>query len=141
MLKKTKIPIALKQQVWLKHNGETFKAKCMVKWCSNQITVFNFHAGHNIPEAQNGPTIVDNLFPICATCNLSMGSNYTIDQFSDLIIVEQVDTKPRIIHPASPHFLKPDSTSPSSTPSSKKDSSSNGDGNSILWLKKFFCCA
>ncbi len=140
MLKKTKIPIALKQQVWLKHNGETFKAKCMVKWCSNQITVFNFHAGHNIPEAQNGPTIVDNLFPICATCNLSMGSNYTIDQFSDLIIVEQVDTKPRIIHPASPS-LKPDSTSPSSTPSSKKDSSSNGDGNSILWLKKFFCCA
>ena len=92
MYKKTKIPAALRQQVWIKHNGEVFQAKCKVKWCENQITVFNFHAGHNIPEVKHGETVVENLYPICVNCNLSMGSNFTIDQFSNLQVIE-VDEK------------------------------------------------
>ena len=32
----------------------------------------SFHCGHVISEAMGGPTTVDNLRPVCATCNLSM---------------------------------------------------------------------
>ena len=32
----------------------------------------SFHCGHVISEADGGPTTVDNLRPVCATCNLSM---------------------------------------------------------------------
>ena len=32
----------------------------------------SFHCGHVVAEADGGPTTVDNLRPVCATCNLSM---------------------------------------------------------------------
>jgi hypothetical protein len=33
-----------------------------------------FHAGHIISDKDGGLPVVDNLIPICATCNTSMGS-------------------------------------------------------------------
>ena len=32
----------------------------------------SFHCGHVVAEADGGPTTVENLRPVCATCNLSM---------------------------------------------------------------------
>jgi len=82
--KKSKIPSALRQAVWIKHNGEVFKAKCYVDWCQTPVTVFNFQCGHDKPEVLGGKTVLENLYPICAQCNTSMGSKYTIHEFSNI---------------------------------------------------------
>ena len=82
---KVKIPLALREQVWLLYMGDKFfKQKCSVKWCENIITPFSFECGHNIPESKGGATDLTNLQPICSKCNKSMGDEYTIDQFSAL---------------------------------------------------------
>jgi 5-methylcytosine-specific restriction endonuclease McrA len=83
-LKKVKIPKAIRQQVWLKYNGSNFDNKCYIKWCTNKITVFNYHVGHNIPESKGGTIEIGNLRPICSNCNLSMSSKFTIDEWNDL---------------------------------------------------------
>jgi 5-methylcytosine-specific restriction endonuclease McrA len=79
---KTKIPKALREQIWLVHVGPKFQNKCKVTWCTNTMNVFDFQSGHNIPESKGGKTDVDNLIPICSRCNLSMGSQYTIDEWN-----------------------------------------------------------
>lgn len=80
--KKTKIPKALREQVWINTMGEKYGGKCSVVWCKNRITVFDFQCGHNIPESKGGKTTLDNLIPLCARCNVSMGSHYTIDEWN-----------------------------------------------------------
>ena len=82
MLKKQKIPKALREQVWIKIFGKTFESKCYINWCQSNINVFNFHVCHNIPESKGGLTIIENLFPCCANCNLSMSNKYTIDEWN-----------------------------------------------------------
>jgi len=82
--KKQRIPVALRQAVWLHWNGRVFEAKCCVTWCPNVINAFSFEAGHNIPESKGGATTQDNLRPICPVCNKAMGNRYTIDEFSAL---------------------------------------------------------
>lgn len=81
---KEKIPKALREQVWLTHNGKTFEAKCRVRWCTNKVTVFDFQSGHNIPESKGGATDISNLYPICSRCNSSMNDAYTIDEWEQL---------------------------------------------------------
>jgi len=82
---KKKIPLALREQVWILYcSDKYFKNKCLVKWCENIITPFTFEVGHNVPESKGGSTDLDNLRPICSKCNKSMGSTYTIDEFSEL---------------------------------------------------------
>jgi hypothetical protein len=81
-LKKKVISKKLREEVWLKHFGKTFSAKCPVQWCTREISVFSFEAGHNIPESKGGNTTIDNLIPICGDCNRSMGDRFTIDEFS-----------------------------------------------------------
>jgi hypothetical protein len=78
---KAKIPKALREQIWLKYVGKKYESKCCTTWCINNISVFDFQCGHNIPESRGGPTTIDNLVPICARCNLSMGSQYTFDEW------------------------------------------------------------
>jgi 5-methylcytosine-specific restriction endonuclease McrA len=82
---KIKIPKALREQVWISFCGDrNFKVKCAVTWCQNIITPFTFQCGHNVPESKGGQTDISNLRPICANCNMSMGDDYTIDEFSKL---------------------------------------------------------
>lgn len=71
---KMKIDQSLRTAVWNQQFGETVgRAVCPV--CKTQmITQRNFHCGHIIAEALGGATNVDNLMPICAQCNLSMGT-------------------------------------------------------------------
>lgn len=80
--RKATIPKSLKNNVWLTYVGEKFEAKCTVKWCDTRVNVFSYETGHNIPESKGGLTNVENLRPICAQCNKSMGNRYTIDEFS-----------------------------------------------------------
>lgn len=80
-----KLPKALREQIWLHYIGKKYSSKCLIKWCNNEINVFDFHIGHNVPASKGGTICMDNLLPICARCNLSMSNNYTIDQWTDLM--------------------------------------------------------
>jgi len=73
---------AVREQCWLAHCGEVFKTKCAVTWCKNEITVFDFHVGHNTPKSKGGPDSIANLKPICARCNTSMSNSFTIDEWN-----------------------------------------------------------
>jgi hypothetical protein len=75
------IPKALREQVWLKVFGEKYRAKCYVEWCANDMTVFDFEVGHDIPFSCGGTNSLDNLLPICSRCNKSMGDRYSISQW------------------------------------------------------------
>ena len=81
---KATIPRGLREQVWLTEFGKTFEHKCYIRWCKNNIDVFNFQVGHNIPESKGGKTVLENLKPICIRCNQSMGNGYTIDEWNEL---------------------------------------------------------
>jgi 5-methylcytosine-specific restriction endonuclease McrA len=83
--KKKPIPSALREAVWIINCGRAFDHKCMVSWCPNIMSAFDFQAGHNIPESHGGPTNIDNLIPICARCNNSMGDRYTIDEWNAIL--------------------------------------------------------
>ena len=80
---KQKIPIKVKHELWKKHYGEVWRGKCTVSWCTTTYPVLSseWHAGHNIPESKGGTVSLNNLRPICASCNLGMGSELTIDQW------------------------------------------------------------
>ena len=82
--RKENIPRALREQVWLRYMNNKLNGKCLIPWCQNTMTAFDFHVGHNIPESKGGTLDISNLRPICARCNLSMSSNYTIDQWTAL---------------------------------------------------------
>ena len=82
--KKATIPKAIREQCWIQIFGETFKEKCYINWCKNDISVFDFHVGHDKPESEGGTLDISNLKPICARCNLSMSNNYTIKQWNAL---------------------------------------------------------
>lgn len=82
--RKQKIPIALREAVWLRHMGKTFDGKCYIPWCKNRITVFDFQSGHDVPESKGGLTILENLYPLCSRCNLSMGDRFTIKEWCAL---------------------------------------------------------
>ena len=81
---KATIPLALRQQVWITYVGKTFETKCMVTWCTNRISAFEFDVGHNIPESKGGTLDISNLRPICHKCNISMSNTYTIDEWNKL---------------------------------------------------------
>jgi 5-methylcytosine-specific restriction endonuclease McrA len=95
--RKDKIPVALREQVWIHKMGRVFEGKCPTVWCENTITVFDFHSGHNIPESKGGPTTKENLIPLCSRCNLSMGSAYTFEEWCALSPPVVVVPKPRWI--------------------------------------------
>jgi hypothetical protein len=87
---KKRIPKKIKEEVWVKTNGNKFTAECYVNWCSNKINVFNYHVGHNIPESKGGTLELNNLLPICDRCNLSMSNNYTIQEWGDIFKPNQI---------------------------------------------------
>lgn len=87
--RKETIPKRIREMVWTTYNSTVFESKCYVDWCDNKINVFNFQVGHDIPESKGGTLDINNLKPICGSCNLSMGNKYTITEWSKLVkIVE-----------------------------------------------------
>jgi 5-methylcytosine-specific restriction endonuclease McrA len=72
--RKKSIPKSLKKLVWDTWIGEAIGVtKCLC--CKHQdIRQIEFHCGHVIAECRGGHTTVENMRPICAQCNLSMGS-------------------------------------------------------------------
>jgi len=72
--KKEPIPAAIKTLVWNKWVGEKqAEAGC---FCCRVTTISmrHFHCGHVVSEKRGGGMTIDNLRPVCANCNLSMGT-------------------------------------------------------------------
>jgi 5-methylcytosine-specific restriction endonuclease McrA len=72
--KKKTIPKIVKDLCWSKWIGDDIAKHTCLCCGTNEIKMNSFHCGHVVAESNGGPTTVDNLKPICATCNLSMGS-------------------------------------------------------------------
>ena len=71
--KKKSIPVVLKRRVWDRYFGEkNGVAQCPCCKLS-QISTFSFHCGHIISEKKGGTLVLDNLIPLCQSCNSSMG--------------------------------------------------------------------
>jgi hypothetical protein len=70
--KKISIPQCLRKAVWNTYIGrEIGETKCPV--CKNSIiSPFEFHCGHIIAESKGGITNLENLRPVCKSCNSSM---------------------------------------------------------------------
>ena len=65
------IPKTIRNQVWRKYCGDKLDSKC---FCCDQVLSYEcWEAGHVISEANGGQTTVENLRPICLSCNRSMG--------------------------------------------------------------------
>jgi 5-methylcytosine-specific restriction endonuclease McrA len=78
--KKKIIPLALKRNVWNKHIGEEI-GKTLCLCCKlTDISQMNFSCGHIISENNGGEINLNNLKPICVSCNSSMGTK-NMDEF------------------------------------------------------------
>ena len=68
---KAKIPLPVKNTLWAKYFGENINGICQC--CkTTPIHLTNFDCGHIISEKNGGLVHLDNLRPICRTCNSSM---------------------------------------------------------------------
>lgn len=69
---RTNLPKKIRDDCWLQHHGKKYEAPCYC--CGTAITAVAFHCGHIKSWAKGGTDTLDNLVPICASCNLSMGT-------------------------------------------------------------------
>ena len=65
-------PKAVRETVWRKYFGNKMNGKCYV--CGKPIYFTDFEVGHNKARAKGGTSNINNLRPICRTCNRSMGT-------------------------------------------------------------------
>lgn len=78
--RKQKIPLVIKRLVWHKCIGKE-KGTAMCPCCNiTEIEQMSFSCGHIQSEYNGGKIEVDNLIPICNSCNSSMGT-MDYDQF------------------------------------------------------------
>jgi uncharacterized Zn-finger protein len=77
--KKVSIPKVIRNLVWDTHIGEdNGSGPCYV--CTKKINSKDFECGHIIAESKGGTTDIENLRPVCRTCNGSIGSK-NMDEF------------------------------------------------------------
>lgn len=70
--KRRLMPKNVRMDVWSKFMGKVWEGDCVV--CGRVIDCTEFHVGHVVAHARGGTDHVDNLRPICAPCNTSMGT-------------------------------------------------------------------
>jgi len=71
--KRSSCPKAVREAVWAKYIGiNKMVGKCYV--CKKPIHFTDFEVGHNKPFSKGGKWNINNLRPICRSCNRSMGT-------------------------------------------------------------------
>ena len=93
--RKKPIPLTLKRKVWAQRIGEDIgKTKCLCCRLTD-ITQLSFHCGHIISEVNGGEIKLDNLRPICQSCNSSMGI-VNMDEFMSKygLVSDEVEMSP-----------------------------------------------
>jgi len=69
---KERIPVALRVAVWNRYCGSSVRQnEC--PFCKDEIKLETFHCAHDLAESKSGETTINNLYPCCSSCNLSMG--------------------------------------------------------------------
>ena len=68
---KKNIPKIVKDKVWETYIGDKLKGSCYV--CKKEITATNFQSGHIKSEYDGGAITVENLRPVCKSCNVKTG--------------------------------------------------------------------
>ena len=76
-MKKLSVPRVLKCLIWEHYIGKHFEGNCFC--CDKIIDVFNYHAGHVEPSSKGGSMSLENLRPVCSSCNLSMSDKNMVD--------------------------------------------------------------
>ena len=69
-----KLRRAVREQVWLLECGQVYARSCPVHFCSNVMTVFDFHVAHRRALASGGDNSLENLVPLCSRCNHCMAT-------------------------------------------------------------------
>lgn len=77
--KKKNIPKCVKTTVWNTYIGEMIPVHLCICCKKSKIKNTDFHVGHVTSEKNGGTLEINNLRPICASCNYSMGSTNMID--------------------------------------------------------------
>lgn len=76
-IKRKRIPTVLKNNVWKKRNGISMEGVCYV--CEEVLKYENMECGHIKSHILNGDATIDNLEPICKSCNRDMGAMNLIE--------------------------------------------------------------
>ena len=77
----SKITVELKNRVWECYFGDSKTANCP---CGTVIGISDNHCGHIKARARGGKTTIDNLRPICASCNLRMKTRNMNEYFTEM---------------------------------------------------------
>ena len=78
--KRTPCPQPVKETLWRIYFADDMIGKCYV--CGKRIHFTDFEVGHNIAHNEGGRWDIDNLRPLCRSCNRSMGTE-TIEKFKE----------------------------------------------------------
>lgn len=70
--RRDRISPALRDRVWKIYNGSSLTGTC--PWCNSEITKKDCHLAHDLAHSKGGDETVENLYPCCGRCNLSMGT-------------------------------------------------------------------
>ncbi len=76
---KLKIPKGVRDHVWTTHIGHHMTQHRCICCKKTIIEITNFEVGHVISEHDGGTMEINNLRPICAVCNHSMGTTNMLD--------------------------------------------------------------
>lgn len=74
---KRKIPKNIHESVWKKYIGNSIHGKCFC--CHKSISSFHFECGHVLPHSKGGSYDINNLRPICSSCNRNMSNMHMYD--------------------------------------------------------------
>ena len=72
--RKKTIPKTLRKQVWKKINNDKTSAVCFCCKINKFDYMDSWECGHIVSEFNGGTTTIDNLRPVCSSCNKSMGT-------------------------------------------------------------------
>ncbi len=81
---KHKLNSVLRFAVWNNIIGSKVAAHKCLCCNNNEISQQNFQCGHVVSRHNGGEDIIDNLVPICGSCNSSMGST-NMDSFIKIL--------------------------------------------------------
>jgi len=85
--KRKSIPKAVKDKVWDTYVG-VYKGVGLCYSCDCEIDSKKFDCGHIVAAAKGGENIVENLRPVCGTCNRSMGTQ-NMNEFKSMYFKKQ----------------------------------------------------
>ena len=78
-----RIPACVRLHVWRKTNNDQMTGECYV--CSNQMSFHEMECGHILAHIMGGAATVENLMPVCRTCNRDMGI-MNLEIYKDLVM-------------------------------------------------------